>query len=29
MFSFTFRYGRLRGVHVMAEIDVPGHATSW
>ncbi|GAQ81841.1 beta-hexosaminidase [Klebsormidium nitens] len=22
-------YGRLRGVHVMAEIDVPGHAISW
>jgi hypothetical protein len=25
----VFRYARARGIHVMPELDVPGHGASW
>lgn len=26
---YMYSYARRRGIHVLAEIDVPGHALSW
>lgn len=27
--KYTYSYAQRRGIHVLAEIDVPGHALSW